>query len=98
LNLRLSWQIFTGFNSFFNCLPLAMNKIKFKIQGVLEKNSSSKILLKPEEKFKVKRAIEEESNDSDEITFKEAEIQPLSKEKDQLDLLLVGATTLPFSP
>jgi hypothetical protein len=75
-----------------------MNKIKFKIQGVLEKNSSSKILLKPEEKFKVKRAIEEESNDSDEITFKEAEIQPLSKEKDQLDLLLVGATTLPFSP
>ena len=75
-----------------------MNKIKFKIQGVLEKNSSSKILLKPEEKFKVKRAIEEESNDSDEITFKEAEIQPLSKEKDQLDLLLVGAITLPFSP
>ena len=75
-----------------------MNKIKFKIQGVLEKNSSSKILLKPEEKFKVKRAIEEESNDSDEITFKEAEIQPLSKEKDQLELLLGGVTTLPFSP
>lgn len=46
----------------------------------------------------MKRAIEEESNDSDEITFKEAEIQPLSKEKDQLDLLLVGATTLLFSP
>ena len=64
----------------------------------MEKNSSSKILLKPEEKFKVKGAIEEESNDSDEITFKEAEIQPLSKEKDQLDLLLVGATTLLFSP
>jgi hypothetical protein len=75
-----------------------MNKIKFKIQGVLEKNSSSKILLKPEEKFKVKGAIEAESNDSDEITFKEAEIQPLSKEKDQLELLLVGVTTLPFSP
>jgi hypothetical protein len=74
-----------------------MSVIKFKIQGVLERNSSSKILLKPGEKFEVKGVIEAESYDSDEITFKEAEIQPLSKEKDQLEPLMVGAGILPFS-
>lgn len=53
--------------------------------------------MKPKEKFKVKGVIEVENCDSNEITFKEAEIQPLSKEKDQLEPLMVGAATLPFS-
>jgi hypothetical protein len=72
-----------------------MTNIEFKIQGILEIISSNKIFMKLRDRFKLNSVFEEESDDVDEITFKEAEIQPLSKEAEQLEPLILAAATLP---
>ena len=74
-----------------------MAKFRFKFQGILELDFPNELVLKPGDKLKVSATIEGESDDPDEITFKDAEIQPIVTESLKIEPLAAGLGALPLS-
>ncbi len=74
-----------------------MGKFKFKIEGILQWESSEALLLKPGEKYRVQAVVEAENDEPANIAVKEAEIQlqatPESPQENRVPLATTTITT-----